>query len=1011
MKNFITLCVKRPVTVVMTILSIIIGGIVCAVKLPFDKLPEISSTRITVETAYTGMSAEDVRTIVTIPVEDALSPVKGLERMRSISRDGSSLVTLDFRFGTDQDSASVLVREAVDMVYPTLPEGAQKPLVRNSANDDAQIIIAVSSKYSNSVFERRFADYELRSRLRSIDGAGNIIITGGRIREAQIKIDVLKAAQSKMNPANFAQMIAAETQNIPAGSAKDGERELVVISKGRPNSIRELSEIIVPLGSAPVKISDIGELKEGTAKQKSIFVYNGKEQTALEIYRRAGANPIQLSRDVRKVISDANNIFSRDVEIVVVYDETPSIIDSLQSLGVSTLMGGVAVIVILFFFIKNLRVSLLAALSIPVSASFVIIMLFVFGRSINSMSLSGIALGLGLVSDTSVIMLDVLCRNFNKLLRKPYAVDVAKAAAGISASSFAGAATTAVVFVPIMFLQGPLGELFGDLSIAIVTSVITGWLFAQFVVPSLFVLFYKLNYGKKDIDINSIKYVCFYKKLLNFSLGSPKRVICGAVFLSLIGFFLIISRPAVFVTTDSASELITKIKFPIGTTLETVLKESIPLANKLKDLSCLENLYAMAGAEDEDGAKRASEDYQKEELIFRCFIKKGIKPELALVEVKNIVDGFATGSKFNILAEVEFPPDKTERAIGLSSSEKLAFKSNDIKKSEIDAVLKKINAVSNGTFAALNVTPYGKIEEYRIYPKRELAALLGISSVDIANIVYSSTEGISASSFEVDGYPMDVRVLGKGNSFDAKEIEKLPVALTENSLIFLGSAAGIVREETLPAIARLDRSDVQYILPVKYSANKIQNVINNILKEMPELIRIDESAFARYKTSLIVTVLLVIALLYLTIAAQFESFILPLIFMLSIPFALAGAGPALFFAGCSLDCGAVLALLVLFGLVVNNGMVFYETSLEKINSGIPVEKAVADGAAERLRPVLATTLTTIIVLLPMSLGTAQKSMSIAMLGGCVAGTVLTLFVLPPVFKSFLSKTCVKGKNN
>jgi multidrug efflux pump subunit AcrB len=1046
----------------MILFAFLIGGIFSAIKLPLDKLPELISPRVTVETVYEGMSAEDIRSVVTIPIEDALSPVKGLERMRSISRDDFSLIILDFRWGTNVMNVAGLVREAIDMIYPSLPEGAEKPLVNSGSNNNSpQLILAVSSNFNDAVFERRFSDYELRARLRRADGAGEIIISGGKQREIKMEVDNLKAIYRGITPAGFAQIIAGEAQDVPAGSVKDGNKEIIVVSKGRPDSVQEFSKLIISDGKAPLRISDIGNITEGAAKQKSIFIFEGKEQTSLEIYRRSGANPIQLSNDVKRIINEANNLFSRDVTINIVYDDAPTIIESIENLCVSAIIGTIAVIVILFIFINNIKISLLAALSIPVSASVALLSLFLCNKSINSMSLSGIAMGIGLVSDTSVIMLDVLLRKFEKkqsekstldgkvLLEIPNAKSIGSVAASISASSFGSTVTTVIVFVPIIFLPGPLGELFSSMSIAIVGSVMAGWLFAQFALPSLFRLFYDtkvfinisilhklklitpcLNNQQNESENKILKRegLCHlienkYKKLLRFSLRNPKYIFIGALLLSIAGFILTVTRPAVFVPSDAANEIIVEVQFPSGTRTELISREAVKLIGQLNNCICLDKVFANAGSEENDRIRRGQENYQKENLVLRCLIKKNIKPDKALAEVKLIINFWAAVTPERILATVDFPTDKTAQLLGISSTNRFAIKGSTRKELEqkISSTLTKITATGEGEGYLINIAPAGKTLKYVVKPKREKAALLGINTYDLASILFSSTDGMFACRLEIDGMPVDMRVSGaflnqslhtllngknKNPVNDIKNIEKLPVSLTENGLLFLGSVADIVNKENYQTLARLDRSDVMYInIFPKNNKQKSTMPEEKTIREAG-MVSSDESVFAVYRKSLFLTAFLVVILLYLTIAAQFESFLLPLIFMLSIPFSLAGAGPALFISCSSLDSGSALALLVLFGLVVNGGMVLYETCVQKFKNGCTVVRAVYEGALSRLKPVVVTTLTTIIVLFPPAfapLGATQKSMAITMIGACIAVTLLTLFVMPLLFFWFLKR--------
>jgi multidrug efflux pump subunit AcrB len=486
MKELISACVRRPVTVIMAMSALCIAAVFSVTLLPLQRLPDLSIPRVTVETSYPGMAADEIRTLVTIPVEDSLSPVKGLQRIRSVSRDGSSLVSLDFKWGSDPMTVSALVREAIDSVYPSLPDGVSKPAVTpDDSGSEPHSIIAVHSLHGDGNFARNLAEYELRARLRRIDGVGSVILVGGEAGEQTIRLDMPRLAARGIRPADLARLVSGEMGDLPAGNAKEGDRELVVVSAGRPDSADELAHIIIPAASGAFRLGDAGEISMEPRRRKSIFVADGKDVTALEVYQRPGADPVRLSREIRQTLNEAVQLFARDAEIFLVKDSAKSLVKGISGLGVSAAFGAAAVIAALFVFIRRLRYSLLTALSIPVSAAAGICVLALAGKSLNGMSLGGLALGIGLVSDTSVVTLDLLHRSFGGFKKTPCAAEIGACTSLIAASSMASTITTAVVFVPVIFLPGLLGGLFGDTAIAVVSSIATGWLYAQFCLPSL----------------------------------------------------------------------------------------------------------------------------------------------------------------------------------------------------------------------------------------------------------------------------------------------------------------------------------------------------------------------------------------------------------------------------------------------------------------------------------------------------------------------------------------------
>jgi len=1032
MKGLINFFVRRHVTVIMIIAAVIIAAVFSLMKIPVNRLPEFSIPRVTVETQYPGMAAEEIRSMVTIPLEDGLSAIKGLEKIKSVSRDNRSFISLDFRWGTDIMAASVLVREAVDAVYPGLPEGVKKPSVTSGdSGNEAHAVIAVSSHNANSfnahnegkslknviqkttsqAEARKLAEYEITARLRRIDGVGSVIIAGGEIIEEKLSLDVQRLAALGISPSDFAGILAQETADIPAGNAREGNTELVVIGSGRPDSTSSLAQIILPVRSGSLKVEDAGELQPSVARRESVYVYNGKEVTALEIYRRPGSDPLKLSRDIKKTVDEAVSLFSHDAQIEIVTDSSPSLISGITSLIVSAALGAGAVVIVLLIFIRRLKQSILASISIPFSIAAGICILFVTGKSLNSMSLGGLALGIGLVSDISVIVLDLLYRAFEKEKKQEVcSEEIGNKAFSIAGSSIASTLTTALVFIPIIMLPGALGSLFGDLAVALVTSVSAGWFYAQFCLPSLYHFF---NHSSSTL-IKKKSHKCFikiksffkfqsvftdgslvkkYSKFLITLLRRPGKLFAVAVLLSIIGFLTLIMRPVVFINPDDVEEINVSLIFPSGTLLENIELFATQFSDILSGLPFVKTVYGRAGAEEEDTGRRADIDYRKEEIILRCVLEKGIKAEKALVEIEKILQQNELINDQSESYSVFFPKDKTEILLGLSSANTFVIKGKD--RSELADLIEFAEKEFNSKSVSVNFRPRGQRPELRFYPNREAAAFLSISAAQIAETLHILNEGVVAARLEIEGRPLDVRVTGKNASnknFSDSYLEQIPLRTSQGKTVFLGSLGRIERKDAEAALARLDRTDVIYA-----DLTSIKDEIPYSIKKIA--VQADESVFSRYRNSLLLYIFLVLILLYMAIGAQFESFLLPIILMMTIPFSLAGAGPALLIAGSKIDSGAILGLTALFGLVVNNSLILYEISEQKIRAGLCPAAAVCRGACERMQAILITMATTIFALLPLILspmGNSQKSMAAAMLGGLTISTLLSLFVIPAI---------------
>jgi len=1011
MKELVNLFVRRPVTVIMILFAQIIAAVFSLLTLPVNRLPDFSVPQVTVETVYPGMAANEIRTLVTIPLEDGLSPVKGLEKMRSISRDNRSLISMDFRWGTDPMAASVLVREAVDAVYPSLPQGVRKPSVTaGDSTNEPHAVVAVSSHNGNREFARKLAEYELRARLRRIDGAGSVVLVGGEIAEERLSLNVPRLAALGISPSEFAELLSQETSDIPAGNAREGNVELVVVSSGKPDSTESLARIILPAANGTLAVEDAGHICKVYARRESVFVYNGKEATALEIYRRPGSDPLRLSREIRKTIDEAASVFSRDVQIEILHDSTPSLLSGITSLLISAALGVIAVITVLLIFIRRLKYSLLASLSIPISAAAGICILSITGKSLNGMSLGGLAMGIGLVSDVSVIVLDLLHRSFGKAASAPQPQEIGDKASSITGSSIASTLTTVLVFVPIILLPGPLGSLFGDISVSLTASVFAGWFYAQFCLPSLYRLFF--NSRMTDNTSNKWKNIFIYitsvfsnnslekkyDRFLLVLLRRPKNTFTAAALMTLLGCLTLLMRPVAFINPDEAEEVWISAVFPSGTLLETAGLTGVSITNMISELPFVKTVYGRAGAEEEDVGRRADIDYIREELILRCVLEKNIKPGKALAEISSLM---ASAEKYHgIPFSVYLPKDRTEILLGLSAQRTFVIKGKD--RGELIERIETAENALNDALIPVNFRPRGQRPELRFFPNREAAAYLSISAAQIAETLYVLNEGLTASRLEIEGRFLEVRVTGQNAADDpVHRLEQLPLITSHGKTVYLGSLGRIERKEAEASLARMDRSDVIYADIL--SDKKIPAQVNKITARFSWFTQADESVFSRYKNSLLLYITLVLLLLYMTMGAQFESFLLPLILMMSIPFSLAGAGPALLITGTKIDSGAVLGLAALFGLVVNNSLVLFEISNEKLQKGFSPAAAVFRGASERLQAILITSATTVFALLPLvisPMGNSQKSMSAAMLGGIAASTLLSLFAIPPVLIRF-----------
>ena len=1041
MKHLILTCIRRPVAVTMALAALLLAGGIALSVLPVDSLPELQVPRVQISARYPGLAARDIRSVLTIPIEDALASVRSLQRIRSVSRDGETVIVLDFAWGTDPEEASVLVREAVDGVYPQLPEGIQRPVVLPGDSEGEPLaIIGIRSRTEEAQFARHVAEYELRSRFRRIGDIGTVLLVGGQKQEVRIQLDAQRSFPRGLGAAGFAELVGSEWADVSAGSAREGDQELVIVSAGRPTQLDELARRILPARSGPVYPAELGQVSLEYRDRESLFVADGREAVALELYRRPRSNPLSVARQVRQTLEEAQRDLGRDVDLFLVYDGSESTRRGLLSLGRSALFGALAVVLALFFFIRSARGSLLTLLSLPVSAAASCAALALAGKSLNSMSLGGLALGIGLVSDTSVIILELMERYFgpgshpgavmpadsavvspvgaaqvgaaqagaaqDRPLR-PQAEALAELVASVAASSLGSTLTTVIVFVPILFLPGPLGQLFADLSITLVAAVAAGWAYAQFALPSLYRLWWRPSQAKPHPPVLA-RLVSIYRRLLRYSFRHPFQVLVTASMAVLMGTALLVSRPARFTPTEGAEQLELQLAFAPGTRLDEMVKHGEALSRLAKTLPAVDTVFGRSGAEAEDILHRASPDYRRELLTLRCILKRGASAGDTMVALEKTVQTYlAAEGPAELGVRIAYPRDRIEGVLGLSSAYTLVLKGENPEtlQASLERTLSELEKRNPGS--QFTSRPSGERPELTIRLKRDMAATAQISAMAVARTLQASTEGLAASRMELEGRPIDIRIMAQlDETHPLADLEQLPVNEGGTAPIYLGSIASLERNRGPAAVARLDRSDVAYIdgTPAPGKAKQLAQSLQTASTELAGLSYSDESAFSQYQKSLLFTVLLVILLLYFYLAAQFESYGIPVLLMVGILFSLSGAGPALVLVGAGLDSGSVIGLVVLFGLAVNNAIILYEVSQERIEGGAPRLFAVYRGAAERLIPVLTTTATTLLALLPVIISpmeATQRSMSAAMFGGVAASTLFTLLAIPPLLVRFM----------
>ncbi len=990
----------------MGLAAVMMAGAGAAARMPRRSLPDVSVPRVIVAASMPGMPAASMRSLIACPLEDALASADGLVGSSSVSRDGRTVITLEFNWGEDAARMASAAREIVDAAYPGLPEGASKPsVVADDPSASPLVTVTMVPIDGDLAFARRIAEREGRARLRRVQGVGSVTVVGGRRREVAVAVDSRRAAARGMTVRDVASALAAECADVPLGSVEGDGLELVVVAEGRPKTAAELESLVAAAPSGPFRLSELARVYERDAPADSLYALDGVEAVALEAYLRPGADPVAAAREVARAAATMARDFAGELSVATVGDSSKAIAASIRELAWAAVIGSIAAALALYAMLRDARCAVMVAVSIPVSIAAALAALYLAGRSLNRMSLSGVALAVGVISDNAVVTLDALSRMETtrpsgtgpRPIPSPAAIG--DAVSSVAGGTFGGMITSVTVFLPIFFLPGALGAIYGDLALAVVAASVGGWMTAMTILPAAYRLFGDVGTASRPSGLAES-----YARALAAVMRRPARLVVLAAIAAAAGVAMVATTDASFMPRGAASELLVTVMYEPGSDAEGVGPEALALSATLSGIDGVESTRGWAGAERDDLTRLADPAYGPERLSLVCSLSAGADPETVAREISAVA---AAASPSSASVAVTEPPDPAASIMGLDLGSTLVVRADGAEavKSAADAFESGLARLAGDALASVVRSPSGMARRVRARPDRQRIASLGVSLAEAEAAIRTATEGVSIGRLRSDGDDTDIVVFaaGAGSADGGGSLESLrglAVGVGASAPISASSVAAFDLAYSDAALARLDRRDAVYLTPIAGDGRRgalDAAVETAMIGRGSGVSRSGGSAFGRYAEAMARTLALVLMLLYLVIGAQFESLSAPLVVMAAIPLALAGSGPAMLIAGVGLDSGSIMGLVALFGTVVNSAILLYEACGARLAAGEDGDDAAFHGAVDRLRPVLATTMTTLVALAPLCLrpdASPQRSMAVAMFGGMIASTALTLFVTP-----------------
>lgn len=1025
--------IRRPVTVFMCVLMVLVLGGVSLLRLPIDLMPQMNFPIAIVITSYPGVGPQEIESIVSKNIENAIATVNNIKTIQSQSSEGQSIVIAEFNSGTDMDFATLQMREKIDLIKKFFPDDVEAPIVIKM---DPNMIPAVVLGVSNGKDEaelKRFVEDKLKAGIESIDGVASVSVTGGKTEEIKVNINSQKLSGYGLSFNKIITALQSENLNQPGGTVEYGDKNLLVRSTGEFKSLDQIRNIpiVLPAGSV-VYLRDLAEIKEGYKSGDTYNRMNGKTSIGLTVQKQTNANTVKVVNLVKKEIENIQKE-NPDIKINLVFDQGQYVEKSISNVAQSAVIGAILAVLILFIFLKNIRTTLIIGTAIPISIIATFVMIYFSGITLNLVSLGGLALGVGMLVDNAIVVMENIYRYRSEGHSRVEAALMGTQEVG--SAILASTLTTIVVFLPIVFTEGITSEIFKQMALTVTFSLIASLIVALTLIPMLSSKFLKLvkyHEASKNKRLNKIldkwddtlnNVDNFYRRVLGWVLIHRTKTILIVLSVFVGSLLLIPLVGTEFFPKMDQGQFTVDIKLPEGNLIKNTDEITREVEQILSNVPEIEKVFVTVGS---SGNNMMISGSTSNKANMNITLKPLSERKRSTAQVVDEIR-----KKVSLISGADIKINEVSSTFGgISSSAPVSiniFGPDLDKLSEIagnvEGIIKNIKGVRQAKTSMAEGRP-----EAQIYVDRDRAAYYGLGTVQIAGLVRTAVEGKVATTYKVDGNEIDVRVgfLEEQEKTytqlkDIKiltpmgvevplieiadiKIEKGPITITREGQERYVTVSSDVFGRDIGSVNRdIDESINKISLPPGYSIE-----YGGEQKQMME-------AFS----SLILALLLAVVLVYMVMAAQFESLLHPFIIMFSIPLAYTGSAIGLVLTGRSLSVPAFIGVIMLAGIVVNNAIVLVDYINTLRRRGMEIHEAILKAGPTRLRPILMTTLTTILGLFPLALGIgegaeAQAPMATVVIGGLTTSAILTLVVVPVIYTLFddiAVRIKRKGKNS
>lgn len=1008
--------IKRPVTTIMIMIIVIMTGIIALTSLKLDLMPTIDIPIAAVMTTYVGASPEDIENLVTEPIEEALGTVANVDTITSTSSANSSIVIIQFVDGTDLDMAAIDIREQVDLVKGSLPDDANEPIVfkMDVSALSSSTIVGVTSDAMGLVELNTLLEDNIVNRFERIEGVASADLSGGIENEIEIVVEPDKMEGYGITTSQISQILKAENSNYPSGNIWQGNNKLQIRSLGEFQSIEEIKKLPITTGTGGIiHIDDVATVKEAQKDRDSYSYINGKPSIMINIQKQSTANTVDISD---KVVAEIDKIQKEypTLHITMLTNTADYIKTSINNVVQTAFQAAILAVVILILFLKDGRTSLIIGISIPTSILATFALMYVADMTMNMISMGGITIGIGMLVDNSVVVLENIFKKWQNGLSAKEASE--EGATEVAMAVMASTLTTVAVFIPLMFVSGTVGQMFRDLSLTITFSLVASLVVSLTFVPMACskVLASEENRGERRVTLFTRFLDAWgrgleaidrgYRVVLAFCLRNKKKT----VLLVVIAFIATLSLVPIigidFMPSMDEGSASVSISLPKGSAVEETQKITDEVVSRIDNIPETEDMYVTVGSS--GMMMGGSSDSATVQLNFIGKDERQRSTEEIVEDIRQRIKGIA-GADITVSASSSAMGSMGGASINMQISgddlDQLRIIGDDMIN-----IISQIDGTRDVTSSSEDTVP-----EVNIKINHAKASNYGITTGTIAGVVNTAISGSVATTYKVNGTELDVRIRqNKDETKYINDIKNLSINSPTGAIVQLSDVADVQLKDSAQSVSRENQH--RYITVeaavVNRDMNSVKEEIDNRLTNyvFPDgysykYTGILETMSESY-SNLGLVLIVAIALVYMIMASQFESLIHPFIVMFSIPLAITGGIFGLFVTGNTISVTAMMGFIMLVGMVVNNAIVLidYTNQLLERDENLTCNEALLEAGPNRLRPILMTTLTTIIGLVPMAIATAegtemQRPLAISVIFGLSISTVVTLIFIPVLY--------------